>query len=279
MKKRMFIIALGLFMGLLAAAAAEETEGLYTVYQQRQADGSLLVQAGWVDESGALWEGACVFAEQDWPAGPDAQRSALAKRGCMEKTGQFSSDDWFSVRSLIDTAEPQEAPSPVPAPGMEQSWSLRRGLDGEREWVLLGTSGEAVYENTDPSAQALYRKLRQWFPQVTSDAERGPRGFAPVGIAEFCGLDAEALATARIELGSVDCEAGYVALPLTPEDEESIRRLVAGGTVTGKENSLMVTGGIYVYSFYDEKAGDWLADLEFYQGLLVLSDGMYAVTE
>ena len=48
------------------------------------------------------------------------------------------------------------------------------------------------------------------------------------------------------------------------------------GWVTGKASSMGVTGGATVYTCYD-KDGLPLASFEFYDGLLVRSDGMYYV--
>ena len=95
----------------------------------------------------------------------------------------------------------------------------------------------------------------------------------PVTLAEFCGFDAAELADATIEAVLIDCEAGPEPLD---EDCEWVREAAMNGVVLGKANEESVTGGTACFSFYDAE-GQWIVTLEFYRGLLVRVDGMYAI--
>ena len=95
----------------------------------------------------------------------------------------------------------------------------------------------------------------------------------PVTLAEFCGFDPAELAGATIEAFLIDCEAGPVPLD---EDCEWVRVAAMNGVVLGKANEEFVTGGTACFSFLDAE-GRLIASLEFYHGLLVRNDGMYAI--
>ena len=95
----------------------------------------------------------------------------------------------------------------------------------------------------------------------------------PVTLAEFCGFDAAELADATIEAVLIDCEAGPEPLDV---DCEWVREAAMNGVVLGKANEESVTGGTACFSFYDAE-GQWIVTLEFYRGLLVRVDGMYAI--
>ena len=58
--------------------------------------------------------------------------------------------------------------------------------------------------------------------------------------------------------------------------DESFRDIVLNGTVTGKANATMVTGGTASIGFYDEN-DNYLGGFELYKGLLVTRDGMYRI--
>ena len=118
--------------------------------------------------------------------------------------------------------------------------------------VPLCFSGGALSERTEPLLEAFD---------------------PPVTLAEFCGFDAAELADATIEAVLIDCEAGPEPLD---EDCEWVREAAMNGVVLGKANEESVTGGTACFSFYDAE-GQWIVTLEFYRGLLVRVDGMYAI--
>ena len=116
--------------------------------------------------------------------------------------------------------------------------------------------------------------LRQLFPNVTSYGDTmGPKGFQPISVAEFLGLDRETIRTAQIREYINDCEAGPIEVESV---DESFRDIVLNGTVTGKANATMVTGGTASIGFYDEN-DNYLGGFELYKGLLVTRDGMYRI--
>ena len=104
-----------------------------------------------------------------------------------------------------------------------------------------------------------------------------------VPLAEFCGMDLSAydensLCKPRITVYESDCEIGLIQVRLTAEDYEYYLDLALHGVVTGMANATMVTGGTTVIIF-ETADGGFLGSLEFYQGLLCASDGMYFVEE
>lgn len=94
-----------------------------------------------------------------------------------------------------------------------------------------------------------------------------------VPIAAFCGYDMHDLAGLELVCYWNDCESGV------SEAEPGItaEQLLAL-SVTGKANDLSVTGNTTIYRLVDIN-GETAAVFEFYGDLLVLPDGMYAVTE
>ena len=112
------------------------------------------------------------------------------------------------------------------------------------------------------------------FTTANGEAE----GFTPVPLPVFCGWEGLDLAGAEPTAYRTDCEEGNLPIQLTEEDRRRALRLLAESVVTGKANSLFVTGGTTVYVLRDAEGG-FLASAEFYQGLLVWTDGMYTVTE
>ena len=164
--------------------------------------------------------------------------------------------------------------------GTESSYAVRYDGSGNPMPVLLGMSGDDCFENADANAQALYLGLRSLFPQVTSYAYSyggmGPQGFMPVPVMSFCGFWGVSLESAAISASSVGSGAGSYPVQLTDDEQAHIRSLVLSGQVTGKANASPVTGNSMVYNFLDD-AGNTLASLELYNGLLVRPDGMYFV--
>ena len=237
------------------------------------------MQAGCVDEQGSLWALAGSAGELAWPDGWEAQLQYMTTEGRMTYAGQLTGDGLFALQSLIAAAEDQGSKSTpwMNDAGTEKSYAVRYDREGNPEAILLGMTGDDVFENTDPSAQALYQKLRVLFPFVTCYAGMEENwGFSPVPVARFCGLDAEKLAQARVRAASIDCEEGAEDIALSYEEQREIIALALHGTVVGKENALTVTGGSTRYSFYDAEDG-YLGSLELYRGLLVMSDGMYGI--
>ncbi len=271
-----------LFSGLLAAlllasaccvfgAEAEAPRIMLFTFYEQMGWGDR-VEAGCVDDAGVLWTLSGSAAEICWRYGEEYEYLSGA---ALTPAGKLEGEALFDLAGMVECVQAQEGgPSPVAEDaGTEQSWAVRQ--DGTR--VLLGMSGDEMFENMDPTAQALYLRLRELFPSVTCYGEgMGPAGFQPVSLAEFCGYDPETVRGAALRCADQDCEAGSIQRELSPEEEEEIRELAVAGRVTGKENCAMVTGGTRSFSFYDE-ADRCVASLEFYRGLLVRPDGMYRV--
>ena len=116
------------------------------------------------------------------------------------------------------------------------------------------------------------------FPEVTCYAYAspgmGPQGFKPVPLADFTGLDADALTDAEIEGFLVDCEEGLIPLDLSTEDKSELLSLIRSGTVTGKADCVESSGGMYSYSFYD-RSGALLGKVMFEEGLLLTDSGRF----
>lgn len=258
----------------LAHAESDPRIILYTVYQQMGWGDR--IEVGCVDEKGDLWTLNGSASRLEWPYGAEAQLEFLRTTHLKDRAGRLSSDELFELKSLIYSTEPQEGKS-YPAAndaGTETSWAVTYGSDGSAKAVKLASSGDDVYENTSPDAQALYVRLRQLFPKVTCyGGTMGPAGFTPVPVYEFLGLDPELIISAAVKASYMDCEAG----PREIEDPgKGVILAVLDGKVTGKANSTMVTGGTYVFGFYGED-GKYLGGIEIYQGLLVTDDGMYYI--
>ncbi len=258
----------------LAHAESDPKIILLTVYQQMGWGDR--IDVGCVDEKGNLWTLTGSASQLGWPAKVEEQLEFLTGTHRKNRVGKLDSDDLFGLKSLVYSVEAQESKS-YPAAndaGTETSWAIRYGKDGSVEAIKLATSGDDVYENTTPDAQALYVYLRQMFPKVTCyGGTMGPAGFTPVPVYEFLGLDPELIKGATVKASYIDCEAGPSEIK---DPGQSIFGTVLDGKVTGKANATMVTGGTYVFGFYgeDEK---YLGSIELYQGLLVTSDGMYFI--
>ena len=245
---------------------------LLTVYQQMGWGDR--IDVGCVDEEGGVWTMTGTASKLGWPGGIDAQLAFLHDSVLLEKTGEFNSDELFDLKGLIAFTEVQPVKaSPVANDaGTEISYAIR--YSDAPEAVRLGMSGDDVYENTDPNAQALYALLRQLFPNVTCYGDTmGPKGFQPIPVAEFLGLDRDAIRNAQNRAYIIDCEAGPIEVKSV---DESVRDIVLSGTVTGKANATVVTGGTSSFGFYDED-DNFLGGIEMYQGLLVTHDGMYRI--
>ena len=271
-----WMLALIVAMTAITAQAAATPERprmiLLTVYQQMGWGDR--IDVGCVDEEGGVWTMTGSASSVGWPGGIEAQLVYLHDTALLERIGEFSSDELFDLKGLIacTEAQPVKASPVANDAGTEISYAIR--YSEAPEIVRLGMSGDDVYENTDPNAQALYAMLRQLFPNVTCYGDTmGPTGFRPIPAAEFLGLDRETVRSARMKAYIIDCEAG----PREVESvDESLREIVLSGMVTGKANATMVTGGTTSIGFYDED-DNYLGGFELYRGLLVMSDGMYRI--
>ena len=276
--KKLLIGMLALIIAIAAvaaqAAAAPERPGVILLSVYRQMGWGDRVDVGCVDEEGGIWTMTGSASSLGWPSGTGAQLAYLHDTALLEKIGELNPDEMFDLKGLIACTEAQAVKaSPVASDaGTEISYAIRGSDDPEA--VCLGMSGDDVYENTDPNAQALYARLRQLFPNVTCyDGAMGPKGFQPVPAAEFLGLDRDVVRDARMKAYINDCEAG----PMEVESvDESIRNIVLSGMVTGKANASLVTGGTTSIGFYDED-DNYLGGFELYRGLLVARDGMYRI--
>ena len=245
---------------------------LYTAY--RQVGWGDLVEIGCVDEDGNLWKIVGYDGELGWPYGWEDQIEYLRKSK-KEKIGEMDSDDLFDLKGLISCAEEGEGKPRgwMNDAGTETSRAVRYDSDGKAEQILLGMSGDDLFENKDPNAQALYRKAREMFPFVRCYADES-WGFQAVPLRTFLRQNGVSVKGCRVEIAYNDCEAGRIETEVTPEDAVEALTLIQYGWVTGKENATSVTGGTYTISFADENGKDvcWFT---LYRGLLVARDGMY----
>ncbi|MDO4459710.1 MAG: hypothetical protein Q4C42_06475, partial [Clostridia bacterium] len=187
------------------------------------------------------------------------------------ETGEFIEYDISNVSSLVGTVEDREPTyeSLADDAGQQRSFAIRNN-----DMIELGASGCSKYENTDPAAQALYKILREAFPEVTAfedDEYIAPAGFIETPILEYCGYEKVNLSKLKMQCLYNDCEeAPYETDPKLTAEE------IASMVVTGKANSFLITGGSCYYRFTD-KSGEQVAFFEFYDDLLVTDDGMYYV--
>ena len=264
-----------------AEAAERPRMILYTFY--RQVGWGDAVQIGCVDEKGGLWTAEGHDADLKWPYRTEEQLAWLASSPALRQAERLDREELFNLRSLV-SASPDQGEKAVPAAndaGTERSVAVYWNGKGEHTCVLLGMSGDDMFENTDPNAQALYLRLRQLFPKVTCYAGHegmGPRGFEPKTVKAFCGWEDVNLAGATVTAFHTDCEAGPSEISVSPEKAEQMISLVRNGLITGKANASMVTGGTTVYCFTG-RDGKFLLSVEIYGGMLCLSDGMYYVSD
>ena len=276
------VITVLLLTGLLAAGGAEPADAslprrilLYTCYRQLGWGDS--VQIGCVTDDGRLWLAVGNDSELKWPYPAEEQLEYLQTSDALEQIGQLNSEELFDLKGLILSTEDQGQASQPAAndAGTERSYAVQYDPEDSARCILLGMSGDDRFENTDPNAQALYLFLRRSFPQVVSyGGTMGPAGFQPVSVRAFCGMEAVNLDDLTVSAVSMDCEAGPLPLSISETDRQELLRRIREGTVTGKANATVVTGGTVCYNLLDP-SGQFLASLEFYEGLLVRSDGMY----
>lgn len=291
------IFALGLwcavFVGLAQASGTSQQKAssqdapaqiiLCTKYQQMGWGDR--VQFGCVDKNGTVWTVSYDSAYgANFPYKIDEVIDFVSKPGVMENMGTLSHDALFTLESLVYNTEDQGTKMRGAAndAGLETSYAVTYDKNGEATYILLGASGDSVFENLDPDAQALYLDLRILFPNVTSYASlgygmglgMGPVGFMPVPIWEYCGYSTKNLSTATVKGYMEDCEEGPIPLELTQEQQQTIINLAMNGYVTGKINAISQTGGFYSYVLVNEN-DEYLVSLSFCDGLLYLNDGMY----
>lgn len=276
------IIAAVLLMGPAAAARAETPDIiLVTVYEQ--AGWGDRISVGFVDRNGGLWTLEGGASELKWPAAPEEQIEYLIRSERKVQTGRLPSEDTSDLKGLIQCAEPRR-PEPrgwACDAGTQRSYAART-RNGEAGIIMLGITGDDVWENTDANAQALFARLRGLFPNVPCYADMymktagEPWGFIPVRLRDFLGigwLDREDI---TMECRLTDCEEGLLDCPAAAGDTEKILNILRYSSVTGKANAAFVTGGTYVYIFRDGE-GTYLGSFEVYGDLVVCSDGMYYI--
>lgn len=267
-----------LTMGAVAPALAAERPAiiLYTAY--RQMGWGDAVQIGAVDENGGLWAAAGDDSELAWPYGWEKQLAYLQTSSNLDEAGQLTRDELFALSSLIASvqATEKERVGWMCDAGTESSWAVRYDREGHAEAIVLGMTGDDLLENTDPNAQALYRKLRLLFPFVRSyEGEMTEAwGFQPVPVAAFCHLDGIDWDGVTVSTVITDCEAGPKEAEVTAEEAKQIIDLMKNAVVTGKANALCVTGGAAVF-YFSGRDGNSLGSIELYDGLLARPDGMY----
>ena len=280
--KRIMILLLILSVFVLPFSAQAEKAPprpiLYTCY--RQAGWGDRVEIGFVDSEGDLWTLTGQDGKLHWPYSTEDQLRFMEnpEEKEFEKTGTLSHDDLFNLESLIAAVEESKDPIQQAAndAGEEKTYAVRYNREGEAGTVLLGISGDSLFENLDYNAQGLYLAARTLFPHVTSyagDELMGPKGFIPVNITEFCGLGN--LAGASVTAYYNDCEAGPRKIEMSREEQEKLIGDVMNSVVIGKVSAVETTGGFndYYFSMGEQSLGR----ISVYEGLLYCSDGMYAI--
>lgn len=269
----LLLLVILVFPVSLAYAKDDPKPILYTYY--RQMGWGDRIEIGYVDSNGDCWFLKGSDSDLEWPYGTDEQIQYLSEH-CFEKVGTMKSGDLFSLKSLVYAVEPSnESSQPVACDaGTERTYAVRYGKDGVPDPVLLGMSGDDMFENKDLNAQGLYLAARRQFPNVTAYGDNmGPAGFTPVSITEFCSIGSLAGATVKAVFN--DCEAGPSNIVLSLEEQEDILRFVSEGVVTGKVNAVSTTGGFRTFSFY--RSSECLVSIDICDGLLYRNDGMYSI--
>ena len=246
---------------------------LYTYYRQLGWGDS--VQIGYVDSNGNLWALKGNDSELEWPGGRENQLRYLEEKN-FENIGKLDYDDLFDLKSLVGVVKDDMLPVLPGAndAGTESTYAIQYDRDGNANTVLLGMSGDDVYENLDPSAQGLYLAARRLFPYVTCyGGSIGPVGFIPVSLTAFCHLGD--LSRASVKAYYMDCETGPKERELSEEDQSEIIDVIMNSNVTGKVSATDITGGFTDYCFYN--GDEDLGHISIYNGKLYHSDGMYSI--
>ena len=155
MMKRLLVMLLALLLTAPAFAETQRTILLYTDYEQAGWGDAL--QVGWVDSEGELWLWEGHAGETDWPDARDKKTAWMLSRTDAESLGRLSDEALANLKGLtlsLPDGKPTWQAAACDA-GPEESYALPEGAA-----ILLGGSGAARCDNTDPSAQALYRARR-----------------------------------------------------------------------------------------------------------------------
>ena len=275
MKKCSLILTFLLILLIPVAACAEHEPVpiLYTYY--RQMGWGDRVEIGYVDSNGDCWMLSGSDSVLEWPFKAEDQLQYLSVHD-FEKIDTLKFDDRFALESLISSVKVSDEKSHPVADdaGTERTYAVRYRKHDVPELIMLGMSGDDVFENTDPNAQGLYLAAHKLFPGVTAFGDdMGPAGFTPVNITEFCDLGD--LKGASVKAIFNDCEAGPYGIDLTQSDQEKILCLISDGVVTGKVSAISTTGGYRTYYFY--RGSEHLGSVDIYDGLLYRNDGMYSI--
>ena len=283
MKKTVLYMLLLVMLMVCSAGWAEHAPDmgevmLYTAY--RQMGWGDRIQLGWMDDDGNLWTLSGHDSELHWPYDAQEQVAFLEARRDAQWGGRLDYDRRFALKTLIESVEEQPLeilPAACDA-GTEKSCAVRRDRSGKVQVIVLGMSGDDLYENTSPDAQALYLSLRQLFPGVISYGDgMGPAGFQPLPVRTFCAWPACPAENLLVSGGYTDCESGWWPVEMTEEEQEWVRTLYEKGMVLGKANAMDVTGGIRDYRVTDAQ-GNTLFSFSMYEGLLMRPDGMYRIS-
>ena len=269
----LIVLLTALFPGAAHADSAAPKPILYTYY--RQMGWGDRIEIGYVDSEGDLWFLNGHDAELQWPYAAEEQIRYLTSHA-FEKIGSLKYDDLFDLKSLVSAVQKSDAPSQPAAndAGTERTTAIRWDRDGKAEPVLLGMSGDDMFENPDANAQGLYLRAALLFPGVTRyGAPMGPMGFLPVRLAEFCELGD--LTGASVAAYFMDCESGPEEIPLSDAEQAQILDDVMNCVVTGKVSAAVTTGGYREYSF--SRGNEYLGWISIYDGYLYWKDGMYSI--
>ena len=279
----LIVLTAAMIMAIVPIASAKESPRIFLYTYYRQLGWGDRVQIGSVDTDGTVRFLSGHDAELKWPYTPEDQLEYLSQTYRFSVIGTMPHDDLFAAESLVFSTAEQEG-KPVSAAndaGTEKSFAVRYAKDGTGTPVLLGMSGDEVFENTDPNAQSLYLTLRRLFPDVTSyaydDIGMGPRGFEAVSLAEFIGMDPAVIPGAEVKGVFNDCEAGPAPMELSAEEKAELRSLLLYGKVTGKSDCIETTGGSSTY-YFSALDGTQLGLINIEDGLLARSDGRYFIS-
>lgn len=278
MKKLTVLLAVLLMLAFVihtAYAKEPETRNVILMTTYQQIGWGDRFELGALDSAGNLWTYES-SSRGDIPYDDSGLLSWAESAEELTLQATLSDASMTDILSLVDAvpAKPVSYQSYACDAGTQISYAIRKDSSGAAEIIVLGASGDDTFENTDPGAQSLYKILRKLFPGVTAYDRIGnmsPAGFCKTNILPFCGYEGIDLTKLRLYAFANDCEEG------SSETEPALSAAeIAGITVTGKQNSLSVTGNTITYCFLNGN-GETVAAFEFYGNLLVMPDGMYSV--
>ncbi len=232
-------------------------------------------QLGALDADGNLWSYAD-STRGDIPYEDEELLSWAETTDELELFGRLSPDELSDIVSLVYTVAAQDVVYQGAAcdAGTQTSFAVRKDQNGNAGIIVLGASGDSLYENTDPAAQSLYLTLRKLFPDVISyygELSISPIGFQSTNIMTFCEFEGLDLTQYKMTAYHNDCEEGPVEIEPAMSASE-IMEIV----VTGKKNGMFTTGNTVTY-FFEDMNGEEVASFEFFDNLLVCPDGMYSI--